>query len=102
MSDTPEFHLVVRRPSQRGPLAPYRLTISVVFGLVLAGRRMLTAAETGVGVDSSMLLFGGSTLFAWILVGVLSKLLAGSKPRRATPAVVDEVPESTPTPLESA
>lgn len=98
MSDAPvpEFHLVVRRPSRRGPLAPYRFPISVVFGLVIAGRRMLTAAGTGIGVDESMLVFGASTSFAWVLVGLLSKILGSVEQRSTTVADSDTTDAADP------
>src|SRR6056297_1896513 len=76
--DTPEFHLVVRRPNRRGPLAPYRFAITVVFAFIVSGAALWDAAETGVGVDVALLRTAGSALLAWIIVGRVSKILASS------------------------
>jgi hypothetical protein len=76
--DTPEFHLVVRHPNRRGPLAPYRFTITVVFALVVSGGALWDATDTGVGIDMALLRIAGSALLAWIIVGRVSKILASS------------------------
>ena len=35
----PEFHIVVKRPSRHGPLAPYRFAICVAVALFIGMRR---------------------------------------------------------------
>lgn len=76
----PEFHVVIKRPSRRGPLAPYRFAIVVVFALVVAGRPLWDATETGVGIDAALIRIGVAALFAWIVVGRINKILAAATP----------------------
>lgn len=76
--DTPEFHLVVRHPNRRGPLAPYRFAITVVFAFAVSGAALWDATETGVGIDIALLRTAASALLAWIIVGRISKILASS------------------------
>lgn len=76
--DTPEFHLVVRHPNRRGPLAPYRFIITVTFAFTVSGVALWDATETGEGIDLALLRIAGSALLAWIVVGRISKILASS------------------------
>ena len=87
--DTPEFHLVVRHPNRRGPLAPYRFAITVVFALVVSGGALWDATESGVGIDMALLRIAGSALLAWIIVGRVSKILASSAGSEQTDAGTD-------------
>lgn len=79
-SAAPEFHLVVKRPNERGPLAPYRMTLAVLFAMWIAGQRLWDAAQTGIGVDRALLLAGVSALFIWIISGVINNILKSAAP----------------------
>lgn len=74
--DTPEFQIVVKRPGGRGPLAPYRFAITFMFVALVCGRSLLMAAETGHGVDGALLRCAGAGLFAWLVLGRISKILS--------------------------
>lgn len=78
--ELPEFHLVVRRPRGRGPLAPYRFALAVAFALVVAGRDLWDAAQNhpGAGLDAALLRAGVAALFIWILSGIVNGILASA------------------------
>lgn len=71
---------MVKRPNARGPLAPYRMTLAVLFAMWIAGRRLWDAAETGIGVDRALLLAGASALFIWVISGVINNILKSAAP----------------------
>lgn len=75
----PEFHIVVKRPG-RGPLAPYRLAISILFALVISGTQIWAAAQTGDHVDETLIRFGVSGAFAWLVVGRINSILKAAAP----------------------
>jgi len=83
-AEAPQFHLVVRRPSRKGPIAPYRFVISVVFALALAGMPVWDAAETGEGIDAALLRAGGAALFAWVVLGRVNTILSSAVPGAPT------------------
>lgn len=78
VADTPEFHVVVRRPNRRGPLAPYRFAITVVFALLVSGAPLWRATETGEGIDRALIRLALTAVFAWILLGQINKILASA------------------------
>ena len=79
-AELPEFHIVVRRPSQRGPLAPYRFAISVVVAFAIAFGDLKLALSTGVA-DEGMLIRGvGAALFTWFVLTVLNRILSQAAP----------------------
>jgi hypothetical protein len=80
MSEQPQFHIVVRRPDKRGPLAPYRFALTVGFALALTGRSLWAAAMTGVGIDHALTIFGLVALLAWFVVGRISSILGAATP----------------------
>lgn len=88
--DQPEFHIVVKRPNKRGPLAPYRFMITIVFALIMSGMPLWNALQTGHGLDPALLRWTGSAAFAWIVLGQINKIL-GSASVPTPPAA----PEST-------
>ena len=79
----PEFRVVVSRPHRRGPLAPYRLALAVVFALLVAGGRMWTALSTGQADDAALLVAAGAGLFVWIVTTIISSILAAGTPHPA-------------------
>ena len=83
LDETPEFHVVVRHPNRRGPLGPYRLALAVGFSLLIAGSQLLEAASTGIGIDAALLRALMAAWFIWVLVGIVSRILAAG--RRAAP-----------------
>ncbi len=74
-TQSPEFHLVVRRTNPHGPLAPYRLGLAVAFAVALAGGQFWDALN-GVGSLEDALLRGLIIgLFMWIVSGIVNKIL---------------------------
>ena len=87
VQDTPEFHIVVKRPGRRSPLAPYRFSISFAFALAVCGLPLWRAAETGHGIDDALLRIAGAGLFAWFVLGRINSILSSaSRPNVARPA----------------
>ena len=76
--DAPEFHLVVRRPSRSGPLAPYRFMLSVGFTLLVAGQPIWYAIEDGVVSDRLLLQAGAAGFFMWVVSGIVNRILTES------------------------
>lgn len=86
--ELPEFHLVVRRPRGRGPLAPYRFALAVAFALAIAGRELWWAAIGEAELDAALLRAGVAALFIWIRSGVVNGILASAE--RPTQPAGDE------------
>ena len=82
--DTPEFHIVVRRPG-RGPLAPYRLSIAILFAFAVAGTRLWAAANGSTAVDGALLLAAIAGTFAWLVVGRANAILKAAAPPKRPP-----------------
>lgn len=82
--DTPEFRLVVRRPG-RGPLAPYRLSITIGFAMAIAGTRLWDAAHGSAPVDGALLLAAAAGAFAWLVVGRANAILRAAAPPHRPP-----------------
>ncbi len=74
-ASNPQFHLVVRRSSRLGPLAPYRFSLSVLFALLVAGRSLWLELESGTVADDVLLRAGGAALFMWIVSGIVNRIL---------------------------
>ena len=70
-----EFHLVVRRPTDRSPLAPYRFTLSVLFSLLVGGNSLWNALPDGPGLDAAVARVLVAALFAWIVLGVINRAM---------------------------
>lgn len=83
--DTPEFHLVVRRPG-RGPLAPYRLSIAIVFAIAISGTRLWAAAHGTAPVDAALIMAAVAGTFAWLVVGRANAILKSAAPPKRTTA----------------
>jgi hypothetical protein len=83
-SDVPEFHIVVRRPSQRGPLAPYRFAISLVVAVFVSFDDLRAALLDGGDADAAMLRALVAGVFTWIVLSVLNRVLATSSPGGAS------------------
>lgn len=83
--DAPEFHIVVRRPG-RGPLAPYRLAITIVFAMVISGAQLWAAAQGHTSVDAALIRAAIAGLFAWLVVGRANSILKGAGPSSRIPA----------------
>lgn len=77
--DAPEFHIVVRRPG-RGPLAPYRFAITVIFVMAISGTQLWEAAHGTASVDSALIRAGIAGLFAWVVVGRANSILKDATP----------------------
>lgn len=87
----PEFHIVVKRPSVAGPLAPYRFAICVAVAIFVTFGD-LTAMLGGVPADTAVLVRAVMAgVFTWFVLTVLNKLLAhGVEPDQ--PATSDAAP----------
>jgi class 3 adenylate cyclase len=75
--NSPEFHIVVRRPSTRSPLAPYRFALTVLFAFVVGGTKLWAALRDGTSLDGPVTRVLAAALFAWIMLGVVNRV---SKP----------------------
>jgi hypothetical protein len=85
-NDTAEFHLVVRRPSDRSPLAPYRFSLSVAFALLVGANELWAALPAGPGLDIAVARVLVAALFAWIVLGVVNRAV---RPARVAPTDTD-------------
>jgi hypothetical protein len=85
MADTnveiPEFHIVVRRPG-RGPLAPYRFAIVILFIMAISGRQLIEAAQTGVNTDAVLIRSAIAGALAWFVLGRVNSILKAAAPPR--------------------
>lgn len=77
-NDMPEFHLVVRRPSRHGPIAPYRFVISVAVAIAISFGDLRAAIFDGAPADDALLLAIGTAVFTWIVLTVLNRVLASA------------------------
>jgi hypothetical protein len=91
----PEFHLVVRRPG-RGPLAPYRLVLVVMFTLATTGRSLWVAGVSGVNVDGALIRTAIAGVLAWIVLGRVNAILKSAAPPPVRTALRSEASEASP------
>lgn len=89
--NSPEFHIVIRRPSTRSPLAPYRFALTVLFALAVAGTKLLSALRDGTSLDDAVTRVLVAAMFAWFMLGVVNR---ASKPAyiRSENSDVSETP----------
>ena len=85
-ADAPEFHIVVRRPNGRGPIAPYRFAITIVMAAMIAGRGLWTALELADGIDMALLRVFGAAVFAWFVLGKIDRIIGSAPPPPRPPA----------------
>jgi hypothetical protein len=78
--DAPEFRIIVKRPNRRGPIAPYRMALTVLFVFFVAGRQLWAAAMTGYGSDGALIDAGVAGLFIWVLSGIVNAILSQGRP----------------------
>lgn len=71
--NAPEFHIVVRRPSGRSPLAPYRFALTVAFALAVGGTKLWSGLRDGIGLDDAVTRVLVAALFAWIMLGIVNR-----------------------------
>ncbi len=76
--ESPEFHIVVRRPGRRSPLAPYRFAITFAFAMAVCGMPLWEAVESGGSIDDALLRVGGAALFAWFVLGRINAILSSA------------------------
>jgi hypothetical protein len=70
---TDEPVVAVRPP---GPLAPWRLTLSVAVAAATTGMPLVDAAATGEQLDLALGKSFGAALLTWIAVGGINRVLA--------------------------
>jgi hypothetical protein len=78
--DAPEFRIIVKRPNRRGPIAPYRMALTVLFVFFVAGRQLWAAAMNGYGAEGALIDAGVAGLFIWVLSGIVNAILSQSRP----------------------
>lgn len=61
-----------------GPLAPWRLVITVAATAVLTGQRLLDAVRTGDSVDFALLRSFGVAALVWFSVGMVNRVLVAA------------------------
>lgn len=87
-SAPPEFHIVVRRPSRHGPLAPFRFAASVIVALVVASGPLREGLTTGTLDDSVLVRAIEAAVFTWLVLTVLNRVLrSGPEPADAAESV---------------
>lgn len=79
-TDVPEFHIVVKRPSRHGPIAPYRFAISVAIAFAVTFGELRAAVFDGAPGDGALLRAIAAGVFAWIVLTVLNRILAAAPP----------------------
>lgn len=86
-ADMPEFHIVVRRPSQKGPLAPYKFAISVAVAFLIAFGDLKLALSTGVASEGMLVRAIAAAAFTWFVLTILNRILAqaAAAPSGSTP-----------------
>lgn len=87
----PEFEIVVRRPGQRGPLAPYRLVISIAVVMVVLGPTLYSMVAGQTPDDVVLLRAGAIGVIVWITTGIVSSAL-GSAARSGSQRPADPPP----------
>jgi hypothetical protein len=79
-ADVPEFHIVVKRPSRHGPIAPYRFAISVAVAFAVTFGELRAAVFDGAPGDAALLRAIAAAVFTWFVLTVLNRVLASSPP----------------------
>ena len=77
--DAPQFHIIVRRPTTRSPLAPYRFALTVAFALAVGGTKLWSGVRDGIGLDAAVTRVLVAALFAWIMLGVVNRAVNPAK-----------------------
>jgi hypothetical protein len=67
--------IAVQAPPDPGPLAPWKLSISVGVSAAFTGLPLYDAAMTGVAVDMALLRSFGVAFFVWVAVGFVNRVL---------------------------
>lgn len=78
----PEFHIIVRRPG-KGPIAPYRFAITVLFALLVAGPDLWEALHGLREIDDALIKSGIAGLMAWVVLGLADAILRSAPSHRA-------------------
>lgn len=61
-----------------GPLAPWRLVITVVATVVLTGQRLLDALMSGIDTDFALLRSFGVAALIWFSIGMVNRVLVAA------------------------
>ncbi len=69
-----------RRRRGEGPLAPWRLSLSVAASIVFTGMPLVDAATTGIDVDTALLRSFGVAFLTWVALGALNRALIDLPP----------------------
>ncbi len=79
-TDVPEFHIVVKRPSGHGPIAPYRFAVSVAVAIIVTFGELRAAIFDGAPGDAALLRAIAAAAFTWFVLTVLNRVLASGPP----------------------
>lgn len=86
----PEFRIVVRHPGERGPLAPYRLALSVIVVVLVFGSTLYSMTLSGTPDDGVLLRAAAVGFLVWVTSGVVNSALApAASPSRSHQPVED-------------
>lgn len=66
----------IRKMARRGPLAPYRLAVSVLLGLIVAGREIWENLQGDP--SAGVLRFVAAGLLAWVTWGAIDSVFASA------------------------
>lgn len=72
----PEFRIVVRHPNERGPLAPYRLALSVLVVVLVFGPTLYSMTLSGTPDDGVLFRAAAVGFLVWVTSGVVNTALA--------------------------
>lgn len=72
----PEFRIVVHHPDERGPLAPYRLALSVMVVVLVFGPALYAMTVNGTPDDGLLLRAAAVGFLVWVTSGVVNTALA--------------------------
>ena len=80
--DAPEFQLVVRRASSRGPIAPYRFAITILFAALVAGVDLWEAVNGLRPPDPALIKAAIAGLMSWVVLGLADSILRAGRATR--------------------
>ncbi|MFK8024859.1 MAG: hypothetical protein AB8G26_12945 [Ilumatobacter sp.] len=74
----PEFSIVVKHPTGRGPIGPYRLVLAVVVAAIVLGPAIYSMLLGRSPDDVVVLRAAGIGLLVWVTTGIVDSALAAA------------------------